>query len=289
VANPWLERRVLCYAHQGGAKEAPSSTLFAIDRALASGADAIELDVHRSADGVLVVSHDATLERTTDGVGAIADASADELAARDAAYAFVPGDGAVVGLHDDAYPYRGKGPRDRAFAIATLDEVLERCTGVFLNLDIKQGAPARPAYEEELARTLRRHGRRDDVIVASFVDRRTEAFAAFAPEFATSPGANLLTAFVQAVRVGGRIDEGLLVALSRHVALQVPDAIAGQRLIDERLVTVAHEHALALHVWTVDDPAEMARLVDLGVDGVMTDRPGELVRVLDERGVRYAR
>jgi len=283
VANPWLERRVLAFAHQGGAKEAPSSTLYAIERAVALGANVVELDVHRSHDGTLVVCHDPTLERTTDGAGTIATADHAELMELDAAYWFVPGAGASPGRPPGAYPFRGRAPRDRRFGLATLDEALEATRGVFVNLDIKEGPPEVPAYESDLALALRRHRRERDVIVASFSDHRTEAFSAHAPGVATSPGVSLLTSFVQAVRSGTPPPE----AVSTHAALQVPDTVGGVSLVDERLVEATHRVGLALHVFTVDDEAEMARLVDVGVDGVMSDLPSTLVGLLKRRGVAY--
>src|SRR5687768_9453981 len=91
TTNPWLERRVLNWAHQGGAKEAPSSTLFALRQAVANGADALELDVHMTKDGVLVVCHDATVDRTTNATGAIAELTLDDVKRLDNAYWFVPG------------------------------------------------------------------------------------------------------------------------------------------------------------------------------------------------------
>jgi glycerophosphoryl diester phosphodiesterase len=283
VANPWLERRVLAFAHQGGAKEAPSSTLFAIERAVALGATVIELDVHRSRDGELVVCHDPTLERTTDGSGTISGADRDELAGLDAAYWFVPGLGVSPGHEPEEYPFRGRAPAEHRFGVASLDEALEACRGVFVNLDIKEGPPEVPAYESELALALRRHRREDEVIVASFSDHRTEAFSAYAPEIATSPGVSLLTGFVQAVRAGAPPPE----AVRAHAALQVPDTVAGVHLVDERLVEATHAFGLALHVFTVDDEAEMARLLDIGVDGVMTDLPSTLVALLERRGMAY--
>lgn len=165
--NPWLTRRVLNYAHQGGAKEAPSSTLFAMRQALAAGAHAIELDVHCSADGELVVCHDATVDATTNGSGPIAGLTLAELRALDNAAAWPE--------------YAGRAPADRAFGVATLREVLEEFPGVILNLDIKQTAPDVPAYEERLAALLHEYGRTDDVIVASFLDVATDRFSEFAP------------------------------------------------------------------------------------------------------------
>ena len=174
--NPWLERRVLCYAHQGGAREGPSSTLWAMERAVAAGAEALELDVHATADGQLVVCHDATVDRTTDGTGAISGLTLEQLRRLDNAYWWVPGQVAEGGRPAEDYPLRGRAPRDRSLGVATIDEVLETFPHTFLNLDIKQTAPAVRAYEELLARTLRAHRRIDDVIVASFNDMATDAF-----------------------------------------------------------------------------------------------------------------
>jgi glycerophosphoryl diester phosphodiesterase len=286
VHNPWLERRVICYAHQGGAAEAPSSTLFAMQRALDVGASALELDVHQSLDGVLVVCHDATLDRTSSLTGAIADHTAADLAEGDNAYWFVPGEGAVAGLPVEAYPYRGLAPRDSRFGVATLAAVLEAFPGVLLNLDIKQGAPQVAPYEAALAAMLQAAGRSDDVIVASFNDASTRAFHELAPEIGTSPGISALTQVVQAIRRGEGPPRALLAGA---VALQVPSRVGGTWLVDERLVEATHDLGLALHVWTVDDPKEMAELVDLGVDGIMTDVPSELASLLKRRGVALGR
>jgi len=170
---PWTDRRVIAYAHQGGAWEAPSSTLHAIRSALDAGATAIELDVHATSDGQLVVCHDATVDRTTEGTGRIAELSAAELATLDNAYWWAPGADVSPGLASDRYPYRGRAPGDRRFGIALLEEVLEEFAGVVLNLDIKQTAPVVEPYEEKLAAMLHRFGRVDDVIVASFIEIAT--------------------------------------------------------------------------------------------------------------------
>jgi glycerophosphoryl diester phosphodiesterase len=284
VGNPWIGRRVLCFAHQGGAAEAPSSTLFAIERALEAGATAIELDVHQSLDGVLVVCHDPTLDRTSSLFGAIAECTAADLAEADNAYWFIPGEGAVRGRAAEAYPYRGLAPGDSRFGVATLAAVLDAFPGVLLNLDIKQSAPQVVAYEAALAAMLQVAGRRDDVIVTSFNDASTKAFHEIAPDIGTSPGISTLTQVVQAVRSGEEPPRALLAGA---VALQVPSRVGGAWLVDERLVEATHDLGLALHVWTVDDPREMAELVDLGVDGIMTDVPSELAALLRRRGVAF--
>ena len=276
MANPWLSRRILDFAHQGGALEGPSSTLYAIESALRAGADVIELDLHASSDGVLVVCHDPTVERTTNGYGPIADLSLAELKSLDNAFYFVPGKDAVVGEAPSAYPYRGRARADARFRLATLDEVLSSFPRALLNLDIKQGAPNVVPYEQNLAETLRAHHRGDDVIVASFNDHNLEAFSHFAPEIGTSAGMSALTKFIQAVRTSQTPDP----TISRHVALQPPARFRGTWLVDEVLVATAHEYDLAVHVWTVDELEDMSALIDLGVDGIITNRPAELARLL---------
>ncbi len=270
-------RRVISYAHQGGAWEGPSSTLHAIRAALAAGATGIELDVHATSDGHLVVSHDPTVDRTTNGSGNFADLTLAEVRTLDNAYWWVPGADVSPGLEPNSYLFRGRAPDDPAFGVATLEEVLEEFPGVVLNLDIKQTFPMVEPYEEALAIMLKSFGRGDDVIVASFLDSATDSFSSFAPDIPTSAGTMAVAAFFQAVRAG---DDPLPM---RHVALQVPATYGELTLVDERFVEVAHREGLAVHVWTIEEESEMQRLCDLGVDGIITDRPTALVGVLNAR------
>lgn len=268
MGNVWLDRRVLNYAHQGGAREGPSSTMHAMRAALDAGAHALELDVHATADGVLVVCHDETVDRTTQGSGRIADLTWAHLQELDNAYWWSPG--RVVDHETGPWPLRGQG-----IGVATLREVLEAFPDVFLNLDIKETAPAVPGYEQALADLLREHGRSSDVIVASFHDVATERFSALAPEIGTSAGTSGVAEFYFAVR------DGRPPPATRHVALQVPATYEDTVVVTEEFVAAAHSVGLAVHVWTIDEPDEMRRLVDLGVDGVMTDCPSLLAGVLD--------
>lgn len=282
-SSTWLDRRVIAYAHQGGARESPSSTLYAIERALEAGATAIELDVHATADRHLVVCHDPTLDRTTDGTGAIADHRLVEIALLDNAYFFVPGEDARAGLPESDYPLRGRAPVERDFGVATLSEVLERFPGVVLNLDIKRTAPQVEPYEALLAAELRAHGRADDVIVASFSDTATAAFSAEAPEFAISAGTLMTGDFYRRLHAGEPPPPGI----DRFAALQVPPRYGDIELVDARFVEAAHDVGLAVHVWTIDDEPEMERLVDLGVDGIISDVPSVLAAALARRGVAW--
>jgi glycerophosphoryl diester phosphodiesterase len=279
--NPWLGRRVIAYAHQGGAWEGPSSTLHAIAGALDAGATGIELDVHATRDRHLVVSHDATVDRTTDGHGAISSLTLEELRRLDNAYWWAPGADVTPDLPPDGYPFRGRAPADRRFGVVTLVEVLEAFPGVVLNLDIKQTAPVVEPYEAELAALLRRFGRTDDVIVASFLDAATDAFSVMAPDVPTSAGTLAVAEFYRAVRAGEEPSP------RRHVALQVPTMVGDLTIVDEPFVTAAHGAGLAVHVWTIEDEKEMERLARLGVDGIITDRPSALVGVLDDLSCRW--
>lgn len=278
----WLGRRVIAYAHQGGAWESPSSTLHAIDHALEVGATGIELDVHATADGELVVCHDATVDRTTASRGTIASFTLDQLRAMDFSYWWIEGADVTPGRPAADYPFRGRAPGDPAFGVATLREVLERFPGVVLNLDIKQTAPVVEPYEESLAALLAEFGRTDDVIVASFLDTATDAFRRFAPAVPTSAGTVATAEAWRAVQAGEEMPD------IPAVAYQVPERQGDLVVVDERFVAAAHRSGMAVHVWTVNDTESMERLLDLGVDGIISDVPTTLCATLAARGAAWA-
>lgn len=279
----WLGRGVLAFAHQGGIKEGPASTRWTMRRAVEAGADALELDVHRSRDGVLVCFHDDTVDRATNGHGRIADLTLAELESLDPGYCFVPGEGEVKGRSEDAYTFRGRAADEPELRIATLESVLEDFPGVVLNLDVKETGPAVVRYEAELVALLRRFGRRDDVIVASFHDEATEEVRRLAPELPTSAGVGATAAFVAAVA------QGVEPPPPPFIALQVPPSFQGVNVVSPALVEAAHRAGVAVHVWTIDDVAEMEELVGLGVDGIMSDRPSLLVETLRRLGLSWQR
>jgi glycerophosphoryl diester phosphodiesterase len=283
TSNVWLDRRVIAYAHQGGAWEAPSSTLYAIRRAVEVGATAVELDVHATSDGELVVCHDATVDRTTDGRGRIADLSLEEVKRLDNAYWFIPGADVTPGRPEGDYPYRGRAATDPEFRVATLREVLEAFPDLVLNLDIKQTAPMVTPYEASLAALLDEFGRADDVIVASFLDQATDAFSTVAPGVPTSAGTLATAEFWRSVRDGTQPPD------TRAVAFQVPERQGDLVVVDRDFVDGAHRVGIAVHVWTVNDPEAMDRLVAVGVDGIITDLPTVLADRLATLGAAWKR
>jgi len=281
VTNKWLARRVIAYAHQGGALEAPSSTIFAMRKALAAGATGIELDVHCTLDGQLVVCHDAEVDRTTNGSGSISSMTLAEVQSLDNAYWFVEGSEAERGRPESDYILRGRAPTDHELRIPTLSEVLEAFPDTVLNLDIKSGPPEVPPYEEALYEVLAEYDHLDKVIVASFNDEATARFHEIAPHVAISTGIIATANFWKAVQDGNEFP------VLPHQALQVPIAAGGQSILTREFVMAAHAHGLAVHAWTINTEEEIRQLVDMGVDGIISDRPALLAQVLAQLGVAW--
>ncbi|GFJ96136.1 glycerophosphodiester phosphodiesterase family protein [Phytohabitans rumicis] len=250
--NSWLAERFLHIAHQGGESEAPSNTMYAYRQAVAAGADMLELDVHSTADDVLVAIHDATVNRTTGGTGRVRDQTYREVRALDAAYNFVPGRNAVPGLPPESYPLRGVRTHDRRpprgyqaadFAIPSLRQVLTGFRRVPISIEIKGTSDADTESflhnARLLADLLTRTGRTKDVIVTSFNDAAIAEFHRLAPRVPLAPGLTGLTNYFLA---GVRPIDGT-------VALQVPMTFQGIPVVTPQFVARAHADGYAVHVW----------------------------------------
>jgi glycerophosphoryl diester phosphodiesterase len=287
----WTDRRFLHIAHQGGENEVPSATMYALKTALRKGADVLEIDVHATADGELVVLHDTTVDRTTDGSGVVQEMTLAEIQALDAAHWFVPGRNAVHDAAEAEYVLRGirtgaKAPPPGCtaddFRIPTLREVLTEFPTVMMNIEIKNGPPQGTGYERELADLLAEFGRGDDTILASFVDTWTETFRVYNMEVSTSTGTAQTGLF-----------KGTSLAVApgapplMHEAFQVPIEFEGVPVVDADFVADAHANGMAVHVWTINDAETMEWLLDLGVDGIMTAEPTVLEQVLQQRGTLW--
>ncbi|MGH2830429.1 MAG: glycerophosphodiester phosphodiesterase [Actinomycetota bacterium] len=284
--NPWLGRRVLHIAHQGGENEYPSNTMYAYRSSVELfDTDVVELDVHATADGQIVAIHDATVDRTTNGTGRIDQMTLAQVQALDAAYWFVPGYGTTHSRPPSEYIYRGVATGQTApppgftvadFRIPTLHEVLQRYPDRFINIEIKATVPDTTPYEDKLAALLREFGRDDDVIVVSFLDHAVELFKVWAPEIHTA------TATVETAAFYATAYDALPGAPNpRYVAMQVPMVFEGITVLTEDFVANAHANGLAVHAWTIDDPDDMCDLIAMGVDGIMTNEPSDLRDILD--------
>ncbi len=255
----------LATGHRGAAGLAPENTLAAFERGLAEGIDIIELDVQASSDGELVVIHDPTLERTTDGEGAVVDHTYAELARLDAGYRFCP-HGFDSGAGE--FPFRGKGVR-----ISRLADVLATWPEQAFTVELKPSP--HPAYLPAIAALLRPEAHR--VIVGSFHHDLLVAFRALCSEVPTSCSARE----IKQLFLLGRLPLVGRWIQTPAVALQMPrtsdhDRDRGIVLATRSFLRFAHARGIAVQVWTINDEATMRQLIALGVDGITTDRPDRL-------------
>ena len=247
-------------AHQGGEGLWPSNTRFAFDRAAKLGADMLDTDLHATKDGRLVTIHDASVNRTTEGRGLVKDLRLAQLQRLDAGYRFTLDGGKT-------FPFRGRGVR-----VPTLDELFRAHPDTAWTIEIKQDDPPIARAFCELLRRYRMTGK---VIVASFKDSAMRAFRRACPEVLTSMTGREIRPLVMLnlAGLGGWFRPA-------GASLQVPVRAAGFEVVTPRLVAVAARKNLSVQPWTIDDPAEMRRLISMGVNGINTDRPDVLLRVL---------
>ena len=251
-------RRPQIFAHRGGCALGPENTLAAFDLGLQAGADGLELDVRLSADGVPVVHHDAMLDRTTSLSGALAARTAAELARVDAGCRYT---------RDGAFPFRQQG-----VGIPSLREVLHRYRDVPIVIEMKLNSAE---MGEAVAREVRAADAVDRVCLAGYGARSAAAARAAIPEIATS-------ATHPEVRLA--VYRGLAGWPVRHAAYggyQVPECNGIIRIVSPRFVRDAHDAGFKVEVWTVDEEPDMRRLLQWGVDGLITNRPDLAVRVRD--------
>lgn len=254
----YLAGAPLLFAHRGGAGLAPENTLAAFRMAVERWeADVLEMDVRATRDGKVVVIHDETVDRTSDGTGAVRDLTLEELRKLDAGHRFLDPAGEAS--------FRGKGIR-----IPLFEEVLETFPHTRLNVDVKS-REAGPGLVE----IIRRHGAEGRVLVASEREANRRALREYPGPWGASR--RQIRRFWLLHRLpGGRL------YTPRADALQVPETYRGIRVVTPRFVREAHARNLPVHVWTVDDPDRMRRLLSWHVDGIQTDRPDRLARVLVE-------
>ena len=279
--------RPLVIAHAGGDRSWPHSTMYAFSQAAYAGVDVLEMDLQMTADRVLVVHHDDTVDRTTGGAGRVRDMTYEELQALDNAYWWSE-EWPSHDLAPDAYPYRGirtgdvappegYGPDD--FRVETFRAVAQAFPEHVLDVEIK--TPAGDDGEDDidfilemaavLAAEIEELGRTDSVVVVSFRDEVLVGFRELAPEVATSPGQDALPAWAFA-------------SVPLHpndLILQVPPTFNGLDVLTPDLLGKAAAEGVAVWVWPNEDwqehPDYYAELIDLPVDGVIAGRPAEAV------------
>ncbi len=253
VASFYQERQVLNIGHRGAPEAAPENTLSAFAAAMELGAHGVELDVMLSKDGEIVVIHDYTLDKTTDGTGAVKDYSLAELKQLDAGYWF-------------AENFTGE-------RIPTLQEVIDALDpSVLINIEIKSESPATDGLEDAVVQAIAGNNLYHRVIVSSFnpisllrvklADKRIPVGLLYAPD------------------LPDYLSEGWFISILRPEALH-----PRYDMVDEAYMAWANRKGFRVNVWTVNEVADMNRLLDLGVDGIITDHPDLLLQLLQERGL----
>jgi glycerophosphoryl diester phosphodiesterase len=288
VESRWIDRRVISYAHRGGSFEAPSSTIGALEHACQVGVSGLELDVHSTADGVLICCHDDVVDTTTNGTGRISRLSWPQISELNAGYWFVPyikASPASLGSGEE-YIFRDEANLGKMTRLARVDEVLESFPNCIVNLDIKSTAPSVEPYEEALVRLVLDHEAQERVIVSSFLDSAIWRLRQSKSGISTAAAPGEISEFYFALASGAQA----AIDLAKHapyVAFQIPRFHGEIQLATPRFVEAAHAAGKAVHVWTVNDKAEMEMLLELGVDAIMSDLPSVVVPVIEERATHY--
>jgi glycerophosphoryl diester phosphodiesterase len=258
--HPVLAGSPLLIAHRGGSGLKPENTLAAfLDADSLWKADMIELDVHATADGHCVVIHDPTVDRTTNGSGAVAAMTLVELQELDAGYHFTPDGG-------NTFPLRGQ-----RIHVPTIEEVFAALPSMRFTVELKTAAAQVPLF-----RAITEYQATNRVIAAGERNAYRTLFHAYRGAISASLEQALPFYLMHRLR---------LTAFFRMRAdvVQMPEYYRGRRMLTPRLVADAHARGIAVHIWTVNDIADMHRLLDWGVDGLISDYPDRLAQVLHER------
>ena len=263
VKNPYKRKQfgTVVIAHRGGNGRAPESSNLAFEQAAAMPeVDALELDIHLTADGHIVVNHDDVVDRTTDGVGPVSAHTLYELQKLDAGYWWTEDDGKT-------YPFRGQG-----LYFPSLEEVLDRHGNKVINIDMK---PKNKAIIKPFIALLRRYKMAESVVVGSFHNEMIAAFRKQAPEIATCATMAEVRRFYILNKLGlSKLYKG------KSVAFQIPEMAENRTIVTKRFIRNLQKRGQQIHVWTVNDSADMQRLIEWGVDGIITDYPDQLLSIL---------
>lgn len=259
-------RRPRIMAHRGSSGSFPENTMVSFEQAVKDGADILEMDVHMSLDGEVVVIHDPTVDRTTNGAGLIKQMPYAAIREFDAGYRFTVDAGR-------SFPHRGKG-----IVIPRFVEILTAFPEMPINVEIKEANPALISKMNELLRSFGRIQNKS-VLVAADANSIMHAFRSLASDAITGHCRSEVYRFVASawLRLPG------LFGRPRGLAFQIPSSKLGLTIPTRALVRQAHLLGTEVHVWTVNDPAQMAALLDLGVDGIFTDEPLLMRQLLESK------
>ena len=243
----------MIFAHRGGRNLGPENTSYTFEKALASGAHVLELDTRLTRDGHLVVIHDATVDRTTDGVGDVNRLSLEEIGDLDAAFYYSTDDGLT-------FPLRNSG-----VTIPSLAEVFRRFPSTAINIELKDDSLV---AADTLCRLIPEYGMTGKVIVASFHTKVIRHFRTICPDTPTAASSREVWWFTILSKL--RLEN---LYRPRAFVLQIPEKAYGIQLVTRRFIDAAHSRGLKVHVWNVNHPDKIQEFFRMGVDGIMTDSP----------------
>jgi len=255
-------KRPIVMAHRGGMGLWPENTLYAFEHAARIGVHVMEVDVRQTKDGEIVVIHDEVVDRVSNGKGAVTDKTLEELKSLDFAYHFVKDGGGKPEL-------RGTG-----VTISTLREIFKRLPDSYYNIDIKVNSAA---FVRDVLKVVREERMLEKVVIGSFYDNIVDLVNREAGEFTTSASSREAWIIFLLNKIGlGRLHQ------PAGVAYQIPVTHKGMEVVTPSFVRTAHSLGQEVHVWTIDDPVEISRLLEMGVDGIVTNRPDLAVEVIKE-------
>ncbi len=263
--HPWFDQfdrypLVIAHADDSGQGLWPGNTMRFLEGVAGLGVDVLEMDVHMSKDGHVVLMHDDRVDRTTDGSNLVSDLTLEEIKALEVGGNWSQDGGAT-------YPYRGQG-----LQVPTIEEVFQRFPDYAMVIEIKQESPSMAA---PFCAIIRRYDMGEKVLVPSFSDQAMTEFRAACPEVATAASSGEVRKFVIA---------NFLLATNllnpAYQAFQVPEMRGRIPVVIPHFVNSAQDHNLQVHIWTINEKADMRRFLEMGVDGIMTDRPDVLLELV---------
>lgn len=263
--HPWFDQfnnypLVIAHADDTGQGLWPGNTMLFLESVAELGVDGLEMDAHMTRDGHVVLMHDDTVDRTTDGAGLISNMTLEEIKALEVGGNWSQDDGAT-------YPYRSQ-----RLQVPTVEEVFQRFPDYPMVIEIKQETPS---MADPFCALIREYGMSEKVLVPSFSDQAINEFRAACPEVATAASGDEVRSFVIA---------NFLLATNllnpAYQAFQVPEESSGIPVVIPHFVNSAQDHNLQVHIWTINDAHDMKRFLEMGVNGIMTDRPDILLDIL---------
>lgn len=237
--------------------------MLAFQQSAQAGADVLDADVHLTKDGILVLMHDATVEGTTNGTGAIEDLTLQQIRQLDAGYRFTTDNGRT-------FPYRGKG-----ISVPTLEELFQTHSEKRLGLELKPEDPF--TIPTRVCEMIRKYKRQEAVLISSFSQENMDSFRTQCPEVATSATTDEVKLFI-------RLNTLRMTRLLSPVysCFQVPEKTRTQYVLTERFLIAARERNLPIIPWTINEEEDLRRILDLGVEGINTDYPTRLLTMLNK-------